>query len=197
MGKPFLASPSSVPNLGFDNDNVVVDTDAAIVDLDSRLNSFFVKRDNRFDLPTPESPIYQYHLIQVVVVIFCSVTISRHLYLFLFHTLCLSEYSPTKSDRINITLLLLCSMLRLILRERVQMNLRIGNDFRDQRYVSYQQHIYPCHLILFVCSFLWAWAWAWTCGSSSGLVQLIWVQTSDCQFFFFFWSNYILKFIIQ
>ena len=47
-------------------------------------------------------------------------------------------------------------------------------------------HIYPCHLILFVCSFLWAWAWAWTCGSSSGLVQLIWVQTSDCEFFFFF-----------
>ena len=60
MGKPFLASPSSVPNLGFDNDNdnVVVDTDAAMVDLESRLNSFFVKRDNRFDLPTPEFPIY-------------------------------------------------------------------------------------------------------------------------------------------
>ena len=58
MGKAFLASPSSVPNLGFDNDNVVVDTDAAMVDLDSRLNSFFVKRDNRFDLPTPEFPIY-------------------------------------------------------------------------------------------------------------------------------------------
>ena len=42
----------------FDNDNVVVDTDAAMVDLESRLNSFFVKGDNRFDLPTPESPIY-------------------------------------------------------------------------------------------------------------------------------------------
>ncbi|CAA6665799.1 unnamed protein product [Spirodela intermedia] len=28
-----------------------------IVDLDSRLNSFRVKRDSRFDLPTPESPI--------------------------------------------------------------------------------------------------------------------------------------------
>ena len=40
------------------------------------------------------------------------------IYLFLFHTLCLYEYSPTNSDRINITLLLLFSMLRLILRER-------------------------------------------------------------------------------
>ncbi len=28
-----------------------------IVDFDSRLNSLRVKRDNRFDLPTPESPI--------------------------------------------------------------------------------------------------------------------------------------------
>lgn len=28
-----------------------------IVDFDSRLNSFRVNRDNRFDLPTPESPI--------------------------------------------------------------------------------------------------------------------------------------------
>ena len=28
-----------------------------IVDLDSRLNSFLVNRDNRLDLPTPESPI--------------------------------------------------------------------------------------------------------------------------------------------
>ena len=28
-----------------------------IVDLDSRQNSFRVKRDSRLDLPTPESPI--------------------------------------------------------------------------------------------------------------------------------------------
>ena len=28
-----------------------------IVDFDSRLNSFLVKRDSKFDLPTPESPI--------------------------------------------------------------------------------------------------------------------------------------------
>uniref|UniRef100_A0A2P2P5W8 Uncharacterized protein n=1 Tax=Rhizophora mucronata TaxID=61149 RepID=A0A2P2P5W8_RHIMU len=28
-----------------------------MVDLDSRLNSFLVNRDNRFDFPTPESPI--------------------------------------------------------------------------------------------------------------------------------------------
>jgi len=44
MGKPLLASPSGVPNLGFDNDNdnVVVDTDAAMV-----YNRFFVKRDRQ------------------------------------------------------------------------------------------------------------------------------------------------------
>lgn len=28
-----------------------------MVDLESRLNSFLVKRDNRLDFPTPESPI--------------------------------------------------------------------------------------------------------------------------------------------
>ena len=28
-----------------------------MVDFDSKLNSFLVKRDNRLDLPTPESPI--------------------------------------------------------------------------------------------------------------------------------------------
>ncbi|KAH0453623.1 hypothetical protein IEQ34_017947 [Dendrobium chrysotoxum] len=36
---------------------LLVANSTPMVDLDSRLNSFFVNRDRRFDLPTPESPI--------------------------------------------------------------------------------------------------------------------------------------------
>ncbi len=40
--------------------SVVIDfvaNSTPIVDLDSRLNSFLVKRDSKLDFPTPESPI--------------------------------------------------------------------------------------------------------------------------------------------
>lgn len=36
---------------------LLVANSTPIVDLESRLNSFLVKRDNRLDFPTPESPI--------------------------------------------------------------------------------------------------------------------------------------------
>ena len=36
---------------------LLVANSTPMVDLDSRLNSFLVNRDNKFDFPTPESPI--------------------------------------------------------------------------------------------------------------------------------------------
>jgi len=58
--KPFLAS--SVPNLS--RDNLAIDFQGPSGELDangelglSRLNSFLVNLESRFDLPTPESPI--------------------------------------------------------------------------------------------------------------------------------------------
>ena len=36
---------------------LLVANSTPMVDLDSRLNSFLVNRDNKLDFPTPESPI--------------------------------------------------------------------------------------------------------------------------------------------
>ena len=44
--------------------NVLVANSTPIVGLDSKLNSFLVKRDNKFVLPTPESPLI-YLIIQI------------------------------------------------------------------------------------------------------------------------------------
>ena len=51
---------------------LLVANSTPIVDLDSKLNSLRVKRDNKLDLPTPESPIKTTVVIKIVLINSCN-----------------------------------------------------------------------------------------------------------------------------
>ena len=188
MGKPFLASPSSVPNRsglwqwqcccrhGCCDGGLGVE--AELVLCEARQQVRFTYTWVSYILVPPYSGSRSHLLLCDYKPPSLSISISHTLSVWIFS----KKVGP---DQYYSTTIMLYVTFDL---ERESSN-EFENWKRFQRptlLFALATHIYPCHLILFVCSFLWAWAWAWTCGSSSGLVQLIWVQTSDCQFFFFF-----------
>ena len=183
MGKPFLASPS---RHGCCDGGLGVE--AELVLCEARQQVRFAYTWVSYILVPPYSGSRSHLLLCDCKPPSLSISISHTLSVWIFS-------NKVGSDQYYSTTIMLYVTFDL---ERESSN-EFENWKRSQRptlLFALATHIYPCHLILFVCSFLWA--WAWTCGSSSGLVQLIWVQTSDCEFFFFFFgSNYILKFIIQ